>query len=111
MPQIPSIGRIVLYQLSAQDAVVVNRRRTTGQSIKERMVLVPVEWADGAQAHIGNEVREGQTFPMLIVKVWGDTPEAAVNGQVFLDGTDVLWVTSVTRMDDGPRSWDWPPRV
>jgi hypothetical protein len=42
----------------------------------------------------GNYAEEGQTYPMLITRPWGDTPESAVNGQVFLDGNDILWVTS-----------------
>ena len=117
--QIPTIGRIVHYRLSADDATQINRRRTSGKSIAERMKAYvspdisgpprvpsddplppPVEairiaaWPAGAQAHIGNEAKEGDTFPMLITKCWGDTPTASVNGQAFLDGNDVRGVTS-----------------
>ena len=121
--QIPSIGRIVHYRLSADDAAAINRRRTTGKSISERMRLGVVgyhataeatddlrAWPAGAQAHMGNAVAEGDTFPMLIVRVWGTTPESAVNGQVFLDGNDVLWATSVAA-GDGPRKFSWPVRA
>ena len=132
--QIPSIGRIVHYQLSAQDAEQIMRRRTTGASIAERMKtwtgvdigptpapvtdgpLSPpatapriVAWPAGAQAHIGNDVKEGDVFPMLIVRVWGPTAESAVNGQVFLDGNDVFWATSRT-VGTQPGTFSWPTK-
>lgn len=118
--QKPSIGRIVHYRLSEDDAKQINRRRTTGASIADRMnnAIPPDEgrntdpiygWPAGAQAHIGNHVDEGDTFPMLITRLWGETPESAVNGQVFLDGTDVFWVTSAT-VGEGPRTFSWPTR-
>ncbi len=126
MEQIPTIGRIVHYRLSADDVGQINRRRTTGKSIAERMKwsvvgkhdeTIPAHsddgsvraWPAGAQAHIGNEAKEGDTVPMLIVKTWGDTPTSSVNGQAFLDGNDVLWVTSAT-VGEGPRTWSWPSR-
>ena len=124
--QIPTIGRIVHYRLSADDAAQINRRRTTGKSIQERLLwgvagrhseAVPAQsvdggvraWPAGAQAHIGNEAHEGDVHPMLIVKTWGDTATSSVNGQVLLDGNDVLWATSVS-VGEGPRSWSWPVR-
>lgn len=116
---IPTIGRIVHYRLSAEDATQINRRRTTGASIAARMKTLlhtvsdtddkVLGWPVGAQAHIGNEVKEGDTFPMLIVRVWGQSPESAVNGQVFLDGNDVFWATSVC-VGDGARTFSWPSR-
>lgn len=107
MEQKPSIGRIVLFKLSAQGAVEINRRRTSGKSIAERLAETPMAWPAGAQAHIGNEVHEGDVFPMMIVRVWSDT---CVNGQAFLDGNDAFWVLSATS-GDGPHQWNWPPRV
>ena len=119
--QIPTIGRIVHYRLSADDATQINRRRTNGGDIAARM-KTSVEsateshnpriygWPAGAHAHIGNEAREGDTFPMLITKVWGDNPTSAVNGQAFLDGNDVLWVTSAC-VGEGPRTFSWPTRA
>lgn len=120
--QIPSIGRIVHYRLSAQDVEQITRRRTTGASISDRMkehrVAVPgggpdvavYGWHAGAQAHIGNDVHEGDVFPMQIVRVWGDTPTSSVNGQVFLDGNDVFWATSRS-VGDQPGTFSWPTRV
>ena len=115
--QVPTIGRIVHYRLSAQDAEQIMRRRTTSKSIADRMQILVhttgdeklVGWPVGAQAHIGNDAKEGDTFPMLITKTWGDTATSAVNGQAFLDGNDVLWVTSAS-VGEGPSSWSWPPR-
>lgn len=117
--QIPTIGRIVHYRLSEDDAAMINRRRTTGHSIMERMkiqisdkeCMTPLlAWPTGAQAHIGNDAKEGDIFPMLITRVWGDTPTCAVNGQAYLDGNDVLWVTSAC-VGEGPRTFSWPTRA
>jgi hypothetical protein len=90
---IPTIGRIVLYTLTADDAEQIRRWRTTG-------VLI----------HIGGGVAENMEFPMMIVWVYGADPTSAVNGQVFLDGNDVFWTQSVC-IGEGPGSWRWPPRI
>lgn len=98
----PSIGRIVHYKLSGQDADEINRRRT-----HEGRIAVAMEadkWSIGAQAHIGNEVKAGEVFPMIIVKVWSDE---CVNGQVILDGTDQLWKTSPS-LGGEEGNWSWP---
>lgn len=112
--QVPSIGRIVHYRLSADDVVQINRRRTTRKSIADRMKYgddpLMKAWPAGAQAHIGNDVKEGDVFPMLIVRVWGPSAESTVNGQVFLDGSDVYWTTSVS-VGEGPRTFSWPTRT
>jgi hypothetical protein len=119
---IPTIGRIVHYRLSAEDASQINRRRTSGVSIATRMKTfaksaeatadpaVVYGWPEGAQAHIGNVVAEGDTFPMLITKCWGDHESSAVNGQAYLDGNDVFWVTSAC-VGEGPRTFSWPTRA
>lgn len=84
----PTVGRIVQYTLSEQDARVIHERRT-------RLDL------------LGNSVAEGDVYPMTIVRVWGDAPGSAVNGQVHLDGQDTHWVTSAEH-GEGPRHWSWP---
>lgn len=118
------IGRIVLYTLTEDDATQINRRRTTGPSIAERIKnnnlptpeprlggedqnLIPQKWPIGAQAHIGNEVAAGDIFPMMVTRVWSP---GYVNGQVLLDGNDCLWATSVTEGTE-PHTWAWPPRA
>lgn len=102
---VPSVGRIVHYTLTEADAEAINRRRAdAANSLAQHR-----EAADGTQVHAGNRAKEGDVLPMLIVRVWNEVP-GTVNGQVFLDGNDTLWVTSVTP-GDGPRRWAWPPRV
>jgi len=100
----PTIGRIVHYRLTGSDAEQVNRRRVVGASSREG-------WPAGAQQHVGNVAMAGDYAPMLIIKVWpnefGDAP--GVNGQVFLDGNDSLWVTSA-KEGTLPGQWCWPPR-
>jgi hypothetical protein len=104
--QLPTVGRIVHYTLTRKDAEHANRRRTSSQSIAERAKAGT--WSVGAQAHIGNEVREGQVLPMVVVAIFspGD-PQGIVNGQVFLDGNDQLWVTSA-HQGTGLGEWFWP---
>lgn len=99
---IPTPGRIVLYRVNGQQALEINRRR--------KDAFDRIDWhraiKSGAQVHIGNEVNEGDIFPMIIVRVWGETPTCAVNGQVLLDGADTLWATSVS-VGDRPGSFHW----
>ncbi len=112
--QVPTLGRIVQYRLSAQDAEAINRRRTTGRSIADRMKQEATNnvmaWPAGAQAHIGNSVSEGDTFPMLLTRIWGSDATSAVNGQVLLDGNDVFWATSRV-VGEGPGTFSWPVRA
>jgi hypothetical protein len=88
MSQVPSIGRIVHYTLSEHDEALINERREAGDAR-------------------GNAAERGQVYPLLITRTWGDTPESSVNGQVFLDGDDVLWVTSRS-VGEGPGRFAWP---
>ena len=103
---IPSIGRLVHYTLTADDAKQVNQRRKDAAANRQKHR----DDALGYAAHTGNEAAEGDIYPMLIVRCWGTTPESSVNGQVFLDGNDTLWVTSAGQ-GDGPRQWREAPRV
>jgi hypothetical protein len=109
----PSVGRIVHYMLSSSDAEQINRRRTTGPEIAER--IKTERWPLGAQAHIGNAVNAGDVFPMAIIRVWGDSDTSAVNGQVWLDGSDSYWVKSASQVTadstDKQGLWFEPPRV
>ena len=105
-----TVGRIVHYRLTAQDAETINRRRSDCASISER--LSGGEWPPGAQAHVGNPEAEGTVLPMMIVRVWPDEGGPGipgVNGQVILDGNDSLWKTSIHE-GTAPGEWSWPPR-
>ena len=115
-----TIGRTVHYTLNEQDATEINRRRTTGKSISDRMKssvsateggAEPIHgWPAGAQAHIGNTAEAGQVYPAVSVRVW--SPGCA-NLQVLLDGNDVYWATSRNEQSEGNVNgfWAWPPRV
>lgn len=94
MSQVPTIGRIVQYKLTKQDADAIGYARQVST----------------VTARQGNPAEEGQVYPAMIVRTWGATPGSAVNLQVFLDGNDSLWVTSATE-GNGPRQFAWPARV
>jgi hypothetical protein len=103
---VPTICRVVTYTLDAYDADAITRRRAAANTnLADHRARM-----DGSQLHIGNGVRAGDAFPMIIVRVWGSEPTSAVNGQVLLDGCDTHWVTSVT-VGEGPRHFAWPARV
>lgn len=91
---VPSPGRIVHYTLSESNV----------QEIAKQRVAHPT----------GNPPQPDEVFPMLIVKVWAEPREAttdtAVQGQVFLDGSDSFWVSS-GHQGDGSGQWHEPPRV
>jgi hypothetical protein len=103
---VPTPGRIVLYTLSKQDADATNKRRADAQGHMQDHR----ETSNGVQIHVGNQVAEGDVYPMIIIRVWSaNNPTAAVNGQVFLDGNDLLWASSV-QVGTGPRTFAWPVR-
>ena len=89
--QIPTIGRIVKYTISEQDAANINA-------------------LSGFEHNNANKAYAGQIFPMMIVATWGNYPGALVNGQVFVDGNFTIWVTSINE-GVGYRSYSWPERV
>lgn len=105
---VPSVGRVVHYRLSDSDAEQVTRRR---DDAKAKMDWHRTE-RTGAMVHIGNPVKSGDVYPMVIVRVWSDDPDydTAIQGQVLLDGSDTLWVTS-RQQGDLPGQWFEPPRV
>lgn len=103
MTQTPTLGRVVLFTVSKEDAEAINKRR---QDFAKHRRKYPLQEDTGYVAHFGNLVSEGDSFAATIVKVWS----GSVNLQVLLDGTDVYWATSVTQ-GEGPHTWSWPPRV
>ncbi len=103
-----TVGRTVHYTLSHEDADAINRRRTSGASIAER--IKAAIWPMGVQAHIGNAVAAGDVVPLIVVKV--DPIYGEINGQAILDGTDVLWLMSISFSHEPyPGRWNWPPRA
>lgn len=102
-----SVGRIVHIRLTSAQATAVNRRRTSGEDIAAR--YESGKWPIGAQAHVGTPVSEGDMFPILVTAV----PEPGIiNGQIFLDGNDTLWIRNVA--EGSPNeigTWFWPEKV
>jgi hypothetical protein len=95
-------GRIVHYVLTNDEAQVINQRRAKMQlDSPDQDKNLPV----------GNTVLAGDHMPMIITAVFPnyDGPgKTAVNGQVFLDGNDSLWVTSRLFSErDAVGSWHW----
>lgn len=62
----------------------------------------------------GNDPREGDALPAVVVGVYAEykSVEAppVVDAQVFLNGPDMLWVTSRKQGDENGQ-WSWPPRA
>lgn len=90
----PTIGRIVHYRLTSNDAQVITRIRRTANP-------------EGALEYsIGNPVSEGYIYPAMVVAAFGSD---AVNLKVFLDGSDDYWACSRNEGAE-PGCWFWPPR-
>lgn len=108
--EVLTAGRIVNYVLSADNAKQVNRRRD-GYSLNKQNGISEVP--EGAHIHVGNHASEGNQLPMIVVRVWENEfgeGVPGVNGQVFLDGNDQLWVTSV-KFGEGPGTCHWIEKV
>ena len=101
-----TIGRIVHYKLTQDDAKFMNKRREDAQKNIEKVRDESI----GYQLHVGNAVSEGDTVPMIVVSVVNDNESNTVNGQAFLDGNDTLWITSAPKGEDNGQ-WNYPPRV
>jgi hypothetical protein len=102
-----SLGQTVLYCLTVEDVARIETRRAL---LREESNLVE---ETNCLFDYGNRINEGDIFPMLIVRVSPHPNKqnmVEVNGQVFLDGNDCLWITSRT-MGDKPGDWFEPPRV
>lgn len=88
----PTIGTILLYRLAQHDVNCISRQ---------------------APVTAGNNPHStGQQLPLIVCRVFPDefgTDKPGVNGQVFLDGRDSLWVTSVGE-GEGEGQWSWPGR-
>lgn len=93
------IGMMVLYQLTEEEALATNKRREDAKQNVEKMR----EERPGFQAHVGIETSEDDLLPMIVTFVSQDLP-TFVDGQVFLNGNDSLWVTEVM---EGNESGQW----
>lgn len=87
----PLVGEILLYTITAEDAHAINRRRAMTTSIRARMERNPPEWPEGAQAHVGTTVIQGETLPLIVTAVHRHD----VGGQVLLNGNDQFWVRDI----------------
>ncbi len=99
---IPEIGRIVHYTLNGYDADMINRRREDSRShMGEHR-----DNSNGVILHMGNPVKVGDVYPLIITRVWAEHPveSTSVNGQVLLDGNDSLWVSSI-QQGEGQQHW------
>jgi hypothetical protein len=85
---VPTLGRIVLYKLSEDDARHIQQQRSH----------------DSTTANMSGA---GHKYPAVVVSTFGGE---AVNLQVLLDGPDSFWATSRHEGDE-PGTWAWPPRV
>jgi hypothetical protein len=104
----PTIGRIVLYVLSAADAVAIN---------DARLQKFAHEAPDSGSAPTagftrqGNAVIEGDIFPADVVRVFdnsGELEDPPINLQVKLNGNDSYWATSRHNSDEKtPGTWHW----
>ena len=101
-----AIGRIVHYVLSIVDAEAINRRRQHAVNHMEEHR----NNATGVQVHVGNTVQKGMVYPVMIIRVW--STNGLINGQVFLDGNDLYWVTSIEFDEKGREgTWHWPEKA
>ena len=86
----PTIGRIVHYTLTENDAEMIRGQRESS-------------------GMFGNPVEAGQVYPAVVVRVFSEGSSSA-NLSVLLDGRDTYWATSRCE-GDGLGFWAWPPRV
>ncbi len=97
---IPSVGRIVNIRLSDDCASSINKRR---QDAKASSIAGT---NSGAIVHSGNPAAGGDILPMIICRIFAENPteSTVVNGQIFLDGNDTYWATSVIQ---GTENGQW----
>lgn len=112
---IPTAGRIVLYKLNTYDAGRINQWRDDAGAFNRSLLVKPEPGERGRSGHVlhtGNPVQAGEVYPALVVRVFGppESPDAAVNLKVQLDGDDDYWATSRGE-GSHPGQWAWPPRA
>jgi hypothetical protein len=88
---IPRIGKTVIYRLTASDVAQIALKRSQRVAVDSALATAP---GTPVSIRSGNVPAEGDVYPMIITRAWGETYSSCVNGQVLLDGDDTLWVTS-----------------
>lgn len=97
-------GRIVHYVLSERDVNSIHKSRAN---------KFPEDAPKGIQINHGNTINltDHEHVAMIVVRIFPDEfgkNIPGVNGQLFLDGNDQLWVTSVRYDGDkSPGTWHW----
>jgi hypothetical protein len=101
------LGDIVFYYLTTDDVEHISRRRTSSESIRER--VEQGTWPYGAQAHIGSPVYTGDRVPLLVTALHPSVGIGleTISGRCLLNGTDELWVR---RIPQGLDAGGWYPR-
>ena len=95
------VGLMVLYRLTEDEAEATNIHREDARQTREEIG----EPHSGFQAHVGNMVAEGDRVPMVVTTVSPSPGHGQpLNGQVFLDGNDSLWVADIF---EGDHSGEW----
>jgi|WetSurMetagenome_2_1015567.scaffolds.fasta_scaffold56248_1 hypothetical protein len=100
------VGQMYFYKLTAAEAALVNQRRQDAADFAKSNPSSK----QGLQSHAGNLAASGDVCPIMITKM-KHTPgkPTTVNGQVFLDGNDVLFVSNVPfgARDIHGHAWDY----
>lgn len=102
-----TVGRFLVYALTEEDVVAIRVRRSKCKHVDHRTDYTTAYCAQG------NPVHAGQMFPLLVTAVYSSN---MVNGQVFLDGDDTLWVKHAefderAEMYPHEGKWIWPVRA
>ncbi len=129
--QKPSLGRIVLYRLTALDVEAIHRQRGSRPSRQPDPIPPPGLYFDRAHNTFTdvpqppsvpppivpgtsyNESFAGDLAPMLIVGVSEKADKSVTaDGHVFLNGPDGLWVKGVSETDDERAGfYTWPVKA
>lgn len=96
---LPTVGRTVLYTLTAGDATAINAARDCQQGQEPKSHL-------NKHCPAGNHVAAGDVCAAVVVRVF-DPKSWTVNLQVLLDGNDTYWATSRT-FGEGECQWRYP---
>jgi hypothetical protein len=101
-------GVIVHYVMSESDVM-------TMESHRQIAAFDGRDFPANVRSNVGNYASPGQHLPMIVVVVWPNEfgpDQPGVNGQLFLDGNDTMWITSARHDESGaPGTWHWIERA